>query len=114
MQRRHLAQAIAEALFRAEDSADRSLRDTSRLITAMTEARLDHRLSAVLGSDAMSATADAIRALGEARDRLIAAHGALDRAAPALVGRGLDLTGPITGKPETESPGPTGRLRAVV
>lgn len=113
MQRSQLAQSIADALFQAEDSADRSLRDTSRLITAMTEARLDRGLSAVLGSDAMSATAEAIRAFGEARERLVVAHGALSRAAPALVGRDLVLSGPIVGKPEEDTPKTTGRLRMV-
>jgi hypothetical protein len=112
MQRRELVQSIADALFRAEDSADRSLRDASALIVTMTDARLDNRFSAVLGSDAMSATADAIKAFGEARDRLIVAHGALEKAAPALVGRDLVLTGPITGKPDPVVQ-PTGRLRAV-
>lgn len=111
MQRRQLAQTIADALFQAEDSADRSLRDASLLITTMAEARLDHRLSAVLGADAMSATAEAIRAFGQARDRLVVAHAALSEAAPALVGRDLALTGPVTGKPQAETP--TDRLRAV-
>lgn len=112
MQRRELAQSIADALFQAEDSADRSLRDASVLIQAMTEARLDRRFSAVLGSAAFSATTDAIRAFGDARERLIEAHGALAKAAPLLVGRDLVLTGPITGKPE-EGLKPVGRLQAV-
>lgn len=67
MQRRQLAQTIADALFKAEDSADVSLRDASNLINTLTNARLDHRLSAVLGADAMSAATEAVRALGEAR-----------------------------------------------
>lgn len=112
MQRRELAQLIADALFQAEDSADRSLRDTSLLIRAMTDARLDHRLSAVLGSDAMVAATEAIRAMGEARERLVTAHNGLARAAPWVVGRDVALTGPLTGKPEAaliEAP----RLQAV-
>lgn len=100
MQRRQLAQSIADALFQAEDSADRSLRDTSLLIRAMTDARLDHRLSAVVASDAITAATEAIRALGEARDRLVITHNGLARAAPAIMGRDVALTGPTTGKPD--------------
>lgn len=112
MQRRQLAQTIADALFQAEDSADRSLRDVSVLINTMTSARLDNRLSAVLGADAMSAATEAVRAFGEARGRLVTAHHALAEAAPWLVGHNVELTGPLTGKPDTEVP-TTGRLRRV-
>lgn len=113
MQRRQLAQTIADALFKAEDSADVSLRDASNLINTLTNARLDHRLSAVLGADAMSAATEAVRALGEARGRLVTAHHALAEAAPWLVGHNVELIGPMTGKPESEDVRPTGRLRQV-
>ncbi|MET4684508.1 hypothetical protein [Brevundimonas faecalis] len=112
MQRRQLAQTIADALFQAEDSADISLRDASALINTLTNARLDHRLSAVLGADALSATTEAVRALGEARGRLVAAHQALAGAAPWLVGHNVVLTGPMTGKPD-DATRPAGRLREV-
>ena len=113
MQRRQLAQTIADALFQAEDSADISLRDASMLINTLTNARLDHRLSAVLGADAMSAATEAVRALGEARGRLVSAHHALAEAAPWLVGHNVELAGPLTSKPETDQARPAGRLRRV-
>lgn len=113
MQRRELAQSIADALFQVEYSADRSLRDASLLIKAMADARLDHGLSVVLGADAMSATTEAIKAMGEARERLVAAHNALAKAAPWIVGRDVNLGGPLTGKPDEDTPKPTGRLQAV-
>jgi len=111
MQRREMAQAIANALFKAEDQADQSLMAASALIGLMAEMRLDHRLSAVLGAQAVSETADAIRALGEARARLVAAHAALEQAAPALIGRETRLMGPLTGKPEAARAVATGPLQ---
>jgi len=113
MQRRELAQTIADALFTAEDSADHSLRDASALINTLTSARLDHRLSAVLGADALSHAAEAVSAFAQARGKLVAAHHALADAAPWLVGHGVKLTGPMTGKPEGEQVPTTGRLRRV-
>lgn len=113
MQRRELAQAIADALFAAEDAADRSLRDTSALINTLTSARLDHGLSAVLGADAMTHTAEAVASIAEARGKLVAAHQALAEAAPWVVGSGWKLTGPLTGKPDDEQRPATGRLRRV-
>lgn len=112
MQRRELAQSIANALFEAENSADLSLRDASALILALTEARIGHKLSAVLGADALLATTEAIRALGEGRDRLVNAHNALARAAPHLIGHNVQLTGSLTGKPTEDRPKTTG-LKAV-
>lgn len=113
MQRRQLAQTIADALFQAEDSADISLRDASNLINTLTSARLDNRLSAVLGADALSAATEAVRAFGEARGRLVTAHHALAEAAPWLIGHNVELAGPMTGKPETEEIRTAGRLRRV-
>lgn len=113
MQRRQLAQTIADALFQAEDSADISLRDASNLINTLTSARLDNRLSAVLGADALCAATEAVRAFGEARGRLVTAHHALAAAAPWLVGQHVELAGPMTGKPETDETPIIGRLRRV-
>jgi len=108
-----MAQAIANALFKAEDQADQGLMAASALISLMAEARLDHRLSAVLAADAVSETTEAIRAFGEARARLVAAHNALEQAAPALIGRETRLMGPLTGKPAADRPAATGHLSAV-
>ena len=81
MQRLEIAQTIANALFRAEDQADQGLMAASALVSLMAETRLDHRLSAVLAAQAVSETTEAIRAFGEARARLVAAHAALEQAA---------------------------------
>ncbi len=113
MQRREMAQAIANALFKAEDQADQGLMAASALISLMAETRLDHRLSAVLAADAVSEITEAIRAFGEARARLVAAHNALEQAAPALIGRETRLMGPLTGKPAADRPAATGHLSAV-
>jgi len=113
MQRRELAQSVADALFAAEDAADRSLQETSALINTLTRARLDHGFSAVLGADAMTSAAEAVASFAEARGKLVAAHQALAEAAPWVVGHGWKLTGPLTGKPEGEQPPVTGRLRRV-
>jgi Na+/H+ antiporter NhaD/arsenite permease-like protein len=57
-----MAQAIANALFKAEDQADQGLMAASALVSLMAETRLDHRLSAVLAADAVSEITEAIRA----------------------------------------------------
>ena len=56
---------------------------------------------------------EAVRALGEARGRLVTAHHALAEAAPWLVGHNVELMGPMTGKPETGEVRTAGRLRQV-
>ncbi|WP_298160996.1 hypothetical protein [Brevundimonas sp.] len=108
MQRREYGQKLATALFETEDAIDAALEKAAHLIAAMSSVRRENGLSAVLGSHAMTGVTGAVRALGEARDQIVSAHHALQTAAP-LVGLGnVVMQGVGAGKPEEDSPRPTG------
>lgn len=99
MQRRQYGQKLATALFETEDAIDAALEKAAHLIAAMSSVRRENGLSAVLGSDAMTGVTGSVRALGEARDRIVAAHSALQAAAPQVGLGHVVLQGTGTGKP---------------
>jgi hypothetical protein len=108
MQRREYGQKLATALFETEDAIDAALEKAAHLIAAMSSVRRENNLSAVLGSSAMTGVTGAVRALGEARDQIVAAHHALQTAAPHVGLRGVVMQGTGVGKPEEDRPRPTG------
>ena len=87
MNRRIVAQRLAGQLFSTEEAVDNSLALLGELIAAMPRARLEARLAAAVGQDALDLVLEAARGLAGARKSLIAAHGALASAA-AEVGLG--------------------------
>lgn len=108
MQRREYGQKLATALFETEDAIDAALEKAAHLIAAMSSVRRENGLSAVLGSDAMTGVTGSVRALGEARDRIVAAHNALSCAAPQVGLGHVVMQGTGVGKPEEDMPRPTG------
>ena len=102
MQRIEAGQRVATALFEGEDAIDKALQKASALIAEMSLVRLENQYSACVASSAVERACSAIQALGEARGHLVAAHGALDDARPALGLQGVTLTGPGMGKPPKE------------
>jgi len=110
MQRRQAGQIVATALFEGEDAIDQALQKACAFIAAMSAVRLENGYAATVAAQAMERACHAIQALGEARSHLVAAHGALDAARPALGLSGVTLTGTGMGKPEEDTPRPTGRL----
>lgn len=108
MQRREYGQKLATALFETEDAIDAALEKAAHLIAAMSSVRRENGLSAVLGSDAMTGVTGSVRALGEARDRIVAAHQALSTAAPQVGLGNVVMQGTGVGKPEEDMPRPTG------
>ena len=108
MQRRQYGQKLANALFDAEDAIDAALEKAAHLIAALSSVRRENNLSAVVGSSAMTGVTCSVRALGEARDQIVAAHHALQLAAPQVgLGRTV-LQGTGVGKPDEGRPRPTG------
>ena len=77
MKRIDVAKGVAARLFEVEDAIDGSLKQASRLIVDMVDARRDLRLAAVAGQAAFARTAATISALAEARGEIIGAHDAL-------------------------------------
>lgn len=77
MKRVEIARDVAARLFEAEDSIDGSLKQASRLMGTMIDARRDMGLAAVVGEDVIQRTAAAISALAGAREEIVRAHDAL-------------------------------------
>ncbi len=99
MKRIDIAKGVAARLFEVEDAIDGSLKQASRLIADMVDARRDLRLAAVVGQAAFARTAATICALAEARGEIVGAHDALaetrDRMGMRTVGLGaLDKPDP--------------------
>ena len=102
MKRIDIAKGVAARLFEVEDAIDGSLKQASRLIADMVDARRDLRLAAVVGQAAFARAAATISALAEARGEIVGAHDALaetrDRMGMRTVGLGaLDKPDPPTG-----------------
>ena len=102
MKRIDVAKGVAARLFEVEDAIDGSLKQASRLIADMVDARRDLRLAAVVGQAAFARTAATINALAQARGEIIGAHDALaetrDRMGMRTVGLGaLDKPDPPAG-----------------
>lgn len=102
MKRIDVAKSVAARLFEVEDAIDGSLKQASRLIVDMVDARRDLRLAAVVGQAAFDRTAATISALAQARGEIVGAHDALaetrDQMGMRTVGLGaLDKPDPPSG-----------------
>jgi hypothetical protein len=77
MEKALVAQRVANRLFATEKAVDAAMSEAASLMMAMTEARSELGLSAVVGDDATGKVAEAIATLAEARRAIVAAHGTL-------------------------------------
>lgn len=110
MQRREIAQSVADAFFDAERAVDLALEKTAHFITHTSGLRRDHNFSAVLGHESVTAITRSIETLGQTRAHMMAAHAALAAAAPQIGVRPATLHGTGVDKPD---PGvPTGEIAA--
>jgi uncharacterized protein YutE (UPF0331/DUF86 family) len=100
---------VAARLFAAEAAIDIALAATSELSAAIPQARTKAHLSAFIGQEAMECTASSLTSLVEARNRIVAAHGALDRAKTEMGLRTHAFGGGML-KPFVESDEPNLRL----
>jgi hypothetical protein len=73
------AEQVAQKLFAAEAAIDSALKAAAELSAVLPTARVNGRVSAVVGQDAFESAAAALSALVSARNELITTHGALDR-----------------------------------
>nr|WP_295106162.1 hypothetical protein [uncultured Caulobacter sp.] len=110
MQRRDIAQSVADALFEAERAVDLALEKAALFITHTSTLRRDHNFSAMLGHEGVTAVARSIETLGQTRAHMMTAHAALAAAAPQIGVRPLTLHGTGTDKPDPEVP--TGEIAA--
>lgn len=73
-ERRDAAGNLAERLYAAEQALDEAIRKTGELIGYMPVARVNARLSAVVGQDAIAEAAETLSAMIGARGHLVATH----------------------------------------
>ena len=116
MNRIETAKGVATQLFKAEDAIDGAIREAARLTLAVTDARGDLRLAAVVGSDVFDRAAALQGALAASRAQAVALHEALAqvrdrlRVPEAALSPGLDK--PLAVDP-TAVDAPVRRLRSL-
>src|SRR3954470_4583006 len=77
MKRTEAARAGAEKLMRAEAAIDAALRETAELMGLLPSLRLETKLSAVIGQEAVANLGETLAHIVSARRTIIKAHSAL-------------------------------------
>ena len=110
MQRKIIGHRVADQLFAAEAAIDGALAAVATLTAMLPNARIQARLSAVVGQGVFDCSSQTIAALTEARRGIVATHNQLSGVQHS-VGLGAVALGGED-KPEENEP-PIGRLRTV-
>lgn len=76
-ERRKAANEVAAKLFELETAIDQAMICAAELAAAMPRARMDARLSAVIGQEAVSLVSDSLTSLCAARGKAVDAHNVL-------------------------------------
>jgi hypothetical protein len=79
-ERRLAANMVAEKLFAAEAAIDAAVTAAAELAAVMPAARLEGRIAAAVGQDALMAAIATMQQLAEARGQIVATHKALRQA----------------------------------
>lgn len=74
MTRSDFGQDLARRLYATEHALDHALSEAALLVSSMTAGRVDHRISAVVGQDALAHILQAMNTVGAARAAVVAAH----------------------------------------
>jgi hypothetical protein len=74
----NIGQTVADSLFAYEQLLDQALSAGARYTANLSDARIQTRSSAVLGSEVFSHVTESLARIGEARAALVASHTALD------------------------------------
>lgn len=109
MDKAQVIASVAGDLHASEEALDQAITRATVLVQSMIGSRATLNISACAGAEAQSKALEAIAALGQARDALIACHEQLAKDHRRL-GYGV-FAGPWQDKPEEQRP--TGRLRAI-
>jgi len=103
---------LARQLFVAERALDMAIAETNDLASLMTRGRIRHRISAIVGQEALEDVGALVAGLTSVRNRIVSAHMALKRDAEEI-GIGWQAVGPER-KPDEDGPViKTGRLQVV-
>jgi hypothetical protein len=76
-ERRKAANEVAEKLFELEAAIDQALICAGQLAASIPQARMNAKLSAVIGQDAFDLVGESLTSLCAARGKTVAAHHAL-------------------------------------
>ncbi|WP_165183901.1 hypothetical protein [Caulobacter soli] len=110
MKRTEAARAGAEKLMRAEAAIDAALRETAELMGLLPSLRLESKLSAVLGQEAVANLGETLAHIVSARRTIIETHSAL-ATVRTQIGCGALAVGDLDKGVEVTRT--TGRLQAV-
>jgi hypothetical protein len=73
-QRQAIARNVAEKLLAAEAALDVAAARIAELSASLPLARLDAKVSAIIGQDAIHSSASAMLAIAETREKIVATH----------------------------------------
>ncbi len=104
--RSNIGHSVAKQVRATEIAFDRAIAEAGRLVTLMADGRIEARISAVVGQDALTGVTVALSTIADARGSLVSAHGRLAAAADS-VNIPYQLSGPEM-KPEDDRPVGTG------
>lgn len=108
--RLEIANGVAARLFAAENAIDLAATRLAELTAAMPQARIEGRMSALIGQDAFAASADALALLARVRERIVDAHRGL-KGASEDIGLGEVGFGDSVKPPSTAQSKPGSGLR---
>lgn len=84
MTRNDIGYVVARQVRATEIAFDRAIAEAGQLITLMANGRIEARLAAVVGQDALVGVTTALSSMAGARGNLVFAHGELARSADSL------------------------------
>lgn len=113
MQRREIAQSVADALFETEHAVDQALEKAALFITRTASLRRENDFSALLGHEGVIAVTRSIETLGQSRSHIMSAHAALAVSAGQLGVKPATLHGTGVDKPAVPTSGEIPAPRAV-
>ncbi|WP_374276042.1 hypothetical protein [Brevundimonas sp.] len=99
IRRSQVGDQILAQLLQTENAIDQALIETAAFMHLLPSLRLQQNYSAVLAAPAIARITRAAQALSESRTEMVAAHGDLAAAAPAI---GLGAYAMGTGQPKEE------------
>lgn len=111
MKRKILGHKVADQLFAAEAAIDGALSAVAALTALLPNARIEARLSAVVGQGVFDRSSQTIAALTEARRGIVETHRELTGVRDSIGLRAVSFGG--EDKPDEGNPPADARLRAV-
>jgi len=82
--RQEVARSVAERLFAAEEALDVAAARIAELNAVLPLARLDARVAAMVGQDAITNSASAVMLVAQTRAHIVATHASLKQAGDSI------------------------------